>query len=110
MTFILILTIFVVFQINLTVSQIPVNHLCKKTTAKIWVPTTECGERCKMNPPEKNTVAFCTNEKCFCYKQYIIPGNVDYTKFNETKKKTNSVEKLMHSVLEGLPKRQIDLK
>lgn len=47
--------------------------MCKKT-GKVWIPNTECGERCKMNPPEKNTVAFCTNEKCFCYKQYIIPG------------------------------------
>lgn len=42
----------------------------------MWIPNTECGERCKMNPPEKNTVAFCSNEKCFCHKEYIVPGNV----------------------------------
>lgn len=50
----------------------------------MWIPNTECGERCKMNPPEKNTIAFCSNEKCFCHKEYIVPGII-YGNFSVAK-------------------------
>uniref|UniRef100_A0A336LP45 CSON009154 protein n=1 Tax=Culicoides sonorensis TaxID=179676 RepID=A0A336LP45_CULSO len=47
-----------------TNAQVPNAHLCEYTSTG-WSPTIDCLERCMKNPKKRNSLAFCSLEKCF---------------------------------------------